>query len=69
MRLAEPFYKKVWKFFFQSEEARKKEIDMCNEAQRKYYELFANSAPFTSSYIKGNDKKDIAKNDKKGKSV
>ena len=64
MRLVEPFYKKVWKFFFQSAEDRKKEMDMCNEAQRKYYGLFANSAPFTSSHIREDDKKDSTKNDR-----
>jgi hypothetical protein len=45
MKLSEPWYKKLWKLFFQSAEDYRKEMIETNQAQKRYYKLLGNIKP------------------------
>ena len=42
MKIVKPFKKQLYDFFFQSKEDYAKELELCNNAQRRYYMLLGN---------------------------
>ena len=45
MKLVKPLYRKLYDLLFQSANDYAKEIELCQNAQRRYYMLFGNIRP------------------------
>ena len=45
MKIVKPFWKQLYDLFFQSKENYAKEVELCRNAQIKYYQLLGNIRP------------------------